>query len=89
MTCITIEECDHGTVGVATNYKSAIKFLITKNWLTDDIDIYLDDKDKWVYLIEWRPDWKEYLLSLDIYDFNILFEDKFYLAEYDLFNAAE
>lgn len=89
MTCITIEECNHGIIGIATNYKSAIKFLIAEDWLSDYTDIYSDEKDEWINLIEWRADWKEYLLSRDMDEFNTLFTDLFYLEDYDIFNAAE
>ena len=89
MTCIVINECNHGILGVAANYKSAIKLLIAEDWLSDYTDIYSDEKDEWFKLIDWRPDWKEYLLSRDMDDFNVLFEEVFYLEDYDIFNAAE
>lgn len=89
MTCIIIE-CNHENIGVAANYKSAIKFLIAENCLSDYTDFYSDEKGEWINLIEWRPDWKEYLLSLDIDEFNVLFEEEaFYLTDCDIFNAAE
>lgn len=89
MTCIVIKECNHGNIGVAANYKSAIKFLIAENWLSDYTDFYSEEKGEWIELIFWRPDWKEYLLSRDMDYFNVLFEDGFYLEDYDIFNAAE
>lgn len=89
MTCIVIEECNHGNIGVAANYKSAIKFLIAENWLSDYTDVYSEEKDKWIELFEWRSDWKEYLLSRDMDYFNALFEDVFYFESYDVFNVAE
>lgn len=89
MTCIIIKECDHGNLGVAANYKSAIKFLIAEEWLSDYTDFYSNEKEEWVNLIEWRPDWKKYLLSLDMDEFNVLFEETFHLEDYDIFNAAE
>ena len=89
MTCIIIREDNHGIIGVAANYKSAIKFLVEEDWLSDYTDIYLDEKDELVHLFEWRADWKEYLLSHDMNEFNVLFDGLFYLEDYDIFNAAE
>lgn len=89
MTCIIIKESNHGNIGVAANYKSAIKFLIANDWLSDYTDFYSTEQEEWVSLIEWRADWKEYLLSRDMDKFNVLFEEIFYLQDYDIFNAAE
>lgn len=86
MTCIVINECNHGILGIAANYKSAINFLIAEDWLSDYTDIYSKEKDEWITLIEWHSNWKEYLLSHDMDDFNVLFEDTFYLEDHDIFN---
>lgn len=89
MTCIIIRGDNNGIVGIAANYKSAIKFLIEEDGLSDDFEIYSDEKEKWISLSEWRSNWKEYLLSCDIDQFNVIVDGQFYLEDYDIFNAAE
>lgn len=89
MTCIIIREDNHGIIGVAANYKSAIKFLIAEGWLSNYTELYSEEKDEEFYLFEWRVDWEEYLLSCNMDEFNTIFDGLFYLEDYDIFNAAE
>ena len=51
MTCIVIQEGNHGNIGVAASYKSAIKFLIVEDWLSYDTEICSEGEEVWVNLI--------------------------------------
>jgi hypothetical protein len=86
MTCILINEENHGTIGVATDYKSAIKWLIKERWLDDNTDLYIDGE--WITMTEWVPDWKNYLLVLEPDEIKELFDGLFYFKEIEFYNAA-
>lgn len=88
MTVIDIYEDRHGYIGTALNYHSAICFLIKNNWITDCTEIWNDELNQKLRLIEaFGSDWQEIILSWDIEKFNdffnndCLFEDDFLLVE--------
>lgn len=87
MTCILINEENRGTIGVTTDYKSAIKWLIKERWLDDNTNLYIDDE--WVTMTEWVPDWKNYLLVLEPDEIKELFDGLFYFKEIEFYNAAD
>ena len=80
-TVVTIQEDNHGLIGIAKDYPSAIDFLVNENWLDENFEIYddgfchcksiKDDLDK---------NWKEKILSWDTEKFNEYFEGCFYLV---------
>lgn len=81
MIVIVINEDSHGMIGVAKNYYSAVKWLITNQWISNFTDCW----DNSIH--NWRPieeilgkDWQEIIVdSWDIEKFNDFFEDSFYL----------
>lgn len=87
MKCILISEENHGAIGVAADYKSAVKWLIKKGWLDDNTDLYIDGE--WATMTEWVPDWKNYLLVLELNEINELFDGMFYFQEIEFYNAAD
>lgn len=46
MTVITMNEENHGFLGVAKDYKAAIKYLYQTNWLNKDTEISQYDEEK-------------------------------------------
>lgn len=87
---ILIEEDNHGIIGVAKNYSSAIDFLIDTDWLDENFEVWVDNEDyltqsikeklgeEWVAII--RDDW-------DIEQFNNFFEGSFYLTVEELYGT--
>ena len=78
MTVIICSEENHGFVGVAKDVKAGIKLLIKEfiesNWddgLSEQVE---EDLGKLV-----EGDWKEFLQSLSMEEFNNLFRDWLYL----------
>lgn len=74
MKVITINEENHGYIGIAKDYYSAISFLINDYWLTADYEIYNEDRGNWVRICECLgEDWVDKILSWDIENFNEVF----------------
>lgn len=68
MDVIIIHEENHGIIGVAYDYESAVAYLVNQRWLPAEIlDEPLGDE------------WLDKLLSWDIDNFNTFFEGCFYL----------
>ena len=81
-TVILIEEDNHGLIGVAKDYSSAIDFLVNENWLDENFEVRVDNED---YLIQTIKDklgenWKEVVLSWDTVQFSNFFDGSFYLT---------
>ena len=80
-TVVLIEEENHGMIGVAKDYLSAIDFLIANNWLDGNFEFYdVDYGDTKTIVEDLREEWKEVILSWDTETFNNYFEGLFYLT---------
>ena len=77
MNIIIIHEDNHGVLGVAKDYDSAINCLVQNQWLTTDIEV-LNSIEEFVSLKELGLD-IETIRSWDIETFNDFFEGIFYL----------
>ena len=82
---ITIQEDNHGLIGIAKNYFSAIDFLIDEDWLDGNFELYNanaadDDNNVKTVKEDLGEEWKEVILSWDTETFNNYFEGCFYLA---------
>lgn len=78
MTVILIHEDNHGLLGVAKDYESAIDYLIQDKWLDVDREVYDTEKDTFVPLRELNITIDD-IRALDIDKFNELFDQCFYL----------
>ena len=78
MNIIIIHEDNHGILGVAKDYDSAINFLLQNQWLTADTEV-LNSIGEWISLKELGFD-IETIRSWDIEAFNDFFEGIFYLS---------
>lgn len=85
MDVIIIHEENHGVIGVAYDYESAIKYLLNQGWLPTDT---LNRHEEWVPINELLGDeWLDKILSWNIDNFNIFFDGCFHLqieAVYDV-----
>lgn len=81
---ITIEEDNHGLIGIAKNYSSAIDFLIDEDWLDGNYELYNanadDDSNVKTVKEDLGEEWKEVILSWDTETFNNYFDCCFYLV---------
>lgn len=77
MKVIIIHEDNHGIIGIAKDYESAINFLLQKCWLNDSIEV-LNSIEELVTLKELGLD-IEIFKNWDIEAFNDFFKGIFYL----------
>ena len=77
MNIIIIHEDNHGVLGVAKDYDSAINFLVQNQWLTTDIEV-INSIEELVSLKELGLD-IETIRGWDIEAFNNFFDGIFYL----------
>ena len=90
MKVVTISEDSHGEIGIANNYKNAIKFLIKEGWLENCFPIYNYDMDEWSTPEElYGSDWQATFENWEIDMFNDVFEGSFILSEQEVFEAED
>ena len=50
-TVIIIDECNHGTIGVAKTMRGAMDFLIKKDWISKYENVWVEEKDDYDMVI--------------------------------------
>ena len=79
-TVILIEEDNHGVIGVAKDYPSAIDCLVNENWLDENFEFYDGNYGTTKTILEdLGKEWKSIILSWDTEKFNEYFDCLFYL----------
>ena len=78
-----IHEDNHGVLGVADSYESAVQFLIDNKWLTEDFEILNIEEyySRPLYALEIKP---EEIKAWNIDKFNDFFDGDFYIEEANL-----
>ena len=80
MTVISMWEENHGFLGIAKDYLSALDFLIEDHWLDENTQLPI--KSGWPTVKEYLGEnWKETLETWSMCEFNDLFD--MWLALYD------
>lgn len=95
MKVITINEDNHGQIGIALNYYNAVKWLIENNWLDDAVEVWRKPADDDFY--DWISIKKVYgenyandiLNNWDINTFNEAFEGTFLLQSVDVIGTED
>ena len=86
-TVILIIEENHGIIGIAKSFSSAIDFLYDNNWMTPETELYnpFDDtaESDWVCFEKYNLS-KEDLKKCGIEIFNDLFDSVFFLDEWEV-----
>jgi hypothetical protein len=90
-TVVLVEEDNHGLIGVAKDYTSAVNFLINENWLDETCRVWADELDE-DYTTQSIKDnlgenWKEIISTWDIEKFNNYFDCLFYLKIEGVYGA--
>lgn len=77
MKVIVIYEDNHGMIGIAKDYESAINFLLQDHWLDSEFEI-MDKNYNWVALKDLGMSIGD-IRQMDIDKFNDFFDGCFYL----------
>lgn len=90
MKVVVIYEDSHSVIGIANNYKNAIKFLIKEGWLESCFPIYDYNMNKWTTPEKlYGSDWQAIFENWEIDMFNNTFESGFILSEQEVFEAED
>jgi hypothetical protein len=88
MKVIVIEEENHGMIGIAKSYADAVHMLVNQDWLSELTEIYKEDFDKTVLLVEdLGEEWFAKLLEWSMEKFNECFDGCFYLNEEEVYEV--
>ena len=79
---VIISEENHGVIGVAVDYKTAIRWLIQTDWINGGTNFWVDEKWQTVEQL-FGENWQEKLVEQD----EEFFEGSFYFYERDLIGA--
>ena len=90
MKVITIEEDNHGQIGIASNYQNAIHFLVNEHWLDELTEVYDSDfHDTKLLLDLLGKEWLTTILNWTLEKFNEFFDCCFYLREVSVYEVDQ
>jgi hypothetical protein len=82
MTVVFIEEENHGFIGMAKDFHSAIDFLINRNWLSDSTECWWGEGNNYASIKEiLGEDWVDEMHEWGIENFNEFWLGSFWLHE--------
>lgn len=91
MKVIQISEENHGFIGIARDYKSALTFLYNNGWLEDSTEVWIGAHAEPEYgrLDEvLGNNWFEKMLKWDIENFNDYWDGSFVLLEVEVYDVS-
>jgi hypothetical protein len=82
MQVVTIEEDNHGQIGIAMTYADAVHLLVNQNWLDENFEVWVDNEDYLTQTIKEKlgDEWFTVILEWTLEQFNEFFEGYFYLT---------
>ena len=89
MRVVTIEEDNHGTIGIAKTYADAVHFLINDGWLSALTEIYCGDEGFKTVIEDLGEDWLAVILNWSMEKFCEYFEGYFYLDSVEVYEVAQ
>ena len=89
MRVVTIEEDNHGQIGIAKTYADAVHFLVNDEWLSAFTEIYCGDEIFKPVIEDLGEDWFAEILDWSIEKFCEYFEGCFYLNNVEVYEAAQ
>ena len=88
MRVITIEEDNHGMIGIAKTYTDAVHFLVEDNWLNELTELYLGDEVYKTVIEDLGEEWLVIMLNWSMKKFNEYFEGYFYLNDVEVYEVV-
>ena len=90
MRVITIQEENHGHIGIAMTYADAVHFLVKENWLSELFEVYESGlQDTCLIIDSLGEEWFATILHWTIEQFNEYFDCCFYLQEEEVYEVAQ
>lgn len=89
MTVISVNEADHGCIGVAANYEAAVMMLFNDHWIGDLTEVWDEESQSFKYLYEsLGDDWLDEMCG-DWYidQFNDYWEGSFSMCEHNVYEG--
>ena len=88
MRVVTIEEDNHGMIGIAKTYADAVYFLVNNDWLSALTEIYCSDEVYRTVIEDLGENWLEVMLDWSMEKFCEYFEGYFYLDSIEVYEVA-
>ena len=90
MRVITIQEENHGYIGIAKTYADAVHFLVKNDWLSELTEVYKEGDFEEVTTIaeDLGEDWFQKMLHWSMDEFAEYFDGCFYLNSEEVYEVA-
>ena len=88
-TAVVIYEDNHGMIGLAVDYESAIEFLVSNNWLEPTTELLLDDNSLSTVEEDLGENWLQLIRLWPMKVFNNYFDGVFYLDIKNIYEKKE
>lgn len=88
-TAVVIYEDNHGMVGLAVDYESAIDFLLLNKWLSPTMELLLDDNSIATVEEDLGENWLQLIRSWPMKMFNSYFDGCLYLDIERIYDKKE
>ena len=89
MRVVTIEEDNHGQIGIAKTYADAVHFLVNDSWLSALTEIYCGDEVYKTVIDDLGEDWLAVMLDWSMEKFCEYFEGYFYLDSVEVYEVVQ
>ena len=89
MRVVTIEEDNHGMIGIAKTYADAVYFLVNNDWLSALTEIYCGDEGFKTVIEDLGENWLAVILNWSMEKFCKYFEGYFYLYSIEIYEVAQ
>lgn len=88
-TAVVIYEDNHGMVGLAVDYESAIDFLVSNEWLLPTTELLLDDNSISTVEEDLGENWLQLIRLWPMKVFNNYFDGLLYLSIKNIYDKKE
>lgn len=88
-TAVTIYEDNHGMVGLAVDYESAIDFLVLNKWLSPKMELLLEDNSLSTIEEDLGENWLQLIRLWPMKEFNNYFDGLLYLNVERIYDKKE
>lgn len=88
MLVVTIEEDNHGLIGIAMTYADAVHMLVNENWLNELTELYDGDGNYKTVIEDLGEEWFTKMLEWSMEEFNEYFEGCFFLNSQHVYEVV-